>query len=196
MLGLIFFVLALLASGYLLVLIAREARPDAAKRKEITSLKNSQSAESTLPKKTINGVIEKLQDKQVLLRVIIVLALCAVFFATKYWPVGFMLLFASACIAAIEVFRGRIVDQFEQTMPSSEDRDRKEPAANQLEPGEARAVLGVEIGATESDIKQAHKTLISQLHPDHGGSDYLAAKINDARSVLLGELETPTIDKQ
>ena len=196
MLGLIFFVLALLASGYLLVLIAREARPDAAKRTQLTSLKNAQNDEGASPKKTINGVIEKLQDKQVLLRVIIVLALCAVFFATKYWPVGFMLLFASACIAAIEVFRGRIVDQFEQTMPSSEDRDRKEPAANQLEPGEARAVLGVEIGATESDIKQAHKTLISQLHPDHGGSDYLAAKINDARSVLLGELETPTIDKQ
>lgn len=52
---------------------------------------------------------------------------------------------------------------------------------------EALAVLGLEEGATRSDIKAAYQRLISGLHPDKGGSDYLAAKLNEARAVLLGD---------
>ncbi|TAK99758.1 MAG: hypothetical protein EPO08_15510 [Rhodospirillaceae bacterium] len=50
---------------------------------------------------------------------------------------------------------------------------------------EALRVLGLLPGATVEDIKAAHRRLMSQLHPDHGGSDYLAGKINAARDVLL-----------
>ncbi len=60
-----------------------------------------------------------------------------------------------------------------------------QPSQASMTPKEARLILGVRDGADMQEIKDAHKKLITRNHPDKGGSDYLAAKINEARDVLL-----------
>lgn len=65
---------------------------------------------------------------------------------------------------------------------SDENVATSEPLSEQ----EAWQILGLKPGASQEEIVKAHRTLIQRLHPDRGGNDYLAAKVNAARDCLLG----------
>ena len=56
-----------------------------------------------------------------------------------------------------------------------------------MDRSEALDILGLDERATEQDIREAHRRLIANLHPDKGGSSYLAAQINRAKDVLLSK---------
>ncbi len=52
---------------------------------------------------------------------------------------------------------------------------------------EAYRFLGLKPGASREEIKEAHRRMMKDFHPDLGGSDYIAAKLNEAKSILLGD---------
>jgi hypothetical protein len=70
--------------------------------------------------------------------------------------------------------------------------DWRQEADGDAAPGEAMtldeayAILDLTSGATVEQIKNAHHRLMMKLHPDHGGSTFLAAQINRAKDILLG----------
>ncbi len=65
-------------------------------------------------------------------------------------------------------------------------RQSAAPRTSGMSTKEAYQILGLEPDASETEVRNAHRRLIKQVHPDHGGSAALAAKINEAKDRILG----------
>lgn len=88
-------------------------------------------------------------------------------------------------VGLVEAYLDRTHPDWRQTAGSGESSAANPPSSSTMTAEEAYRILGLEAGAGNDDIKAAYRRLMGQLHPDHGGSDYLAAKVNQAKDFLL-----------
>jgi len=61
----------------------------------------------------------------------------------------------------------------------------RQAARGKMDRSQACAILGLKENCTEEEVVAAHRRLMGKVHPDKGGSDYLAAQLNEARDTLL-----------
>lgn len=65
------------------------------------------------------------------------------------------------------------------------ERLRVTPSPGAMTKEEAYKILGLETGAAATDVRKAHRRLMQRLHPDVGNASFLAARINEAKDILL-----------
>lgn len=77
----------------------------------------------------------------------------------------------------------------EEPRGNEQQNHRQQAAASSgaMSEKEACDILNVPQGCSRDEVVAAHRRLMQKLHPDRGGNDYLAAKVNEAKSVLLGK---------
>ncbi len=73
----------------------------------------------------------------------------------------------------------------DDTGPQHESSNKSSNTSGVMSKAEAYEILELKPGATLSEIKTAHKNMMKKFHPDHNGSTYMAAKINQARDLLI-----------
>ena len=86
----------------------------------------------------------------------------------------------------LEAFMDRSQGPEWRQSAGAEQQSRHQASPGNMTLDEAREVLGLEINPSPGEIREAHKRLMLINHPDKGGSSYLAAKINQAKDLLLG----------
>ncbi len=81
----------------------------------------------------------------------------------------------------------RFAEEFDQSdaQDETESEERRQDSSGKMNRQEALAILGLQESASKADILAAHRSLMQKLHPDRGGNDYLAGKLNQARDLLL-----------
>lgn len=89
-------------------------------------------------------------------------------------------------VALLQAYLDRVyADQWRQ-QAGTQGQQQASSKSGEMSRQEALQVLGLLSGASKEEIIEAHRRLMQKLHPDRGGSAYLAAKINLAKDTLLG----------
>jgi hypothetical protein len=89
-------------------------------------------------------------------------------------------------LALVEAYLDRRTPGWrEHAEPDPDPRRRADAQGGAMTEQEAYQVLGLEPGAGPEAVRAAHRTLMKKLHPDQGGSTYLARRVNEAKDVLL-----------
>ena len=77
------------------------------------------------------------------------------------------------------------LDREHETWRPGEERTETFSGSSDMSESQALDVLGLKEDASKEDIIQAHRRMIQKVHPDRGGSTYLAAQINAAKALLI-----------
>jgi DnaJ domain len=94
--------------------------------------------------------------------------------------------FDSESVSLLESYLDRRFPAWRQDAEGNTARGGGRPASNgKMTEEEAYQILGLQPGAGRDDIGRAHRALMKKLHPDQGGSTYLAARVNEAKDTLL-----------
>ena len=87
--------------------------------------------------------------------------------------------------AVLEAYLDRMHPNWRESADVHAESPRDARPEGKMSEAQALEILGLKAGATREEIIAAHRRLIQKFHPDHGGSDYLAAEINRAKDRLL-----------
>ena len=94
--------------------------------------------------------------------------------------------FDAESVALLESYLDRRFPAWRQNAQGdTAGRQRRAAASGKMTDEEAYQILGLQPGAGRDDISRAHRALMKKLHPDQGGSTYLAARVNEAKDTLL-----------
>ena len=87
---------------------------------------------------------------------------------------------------SVQLLDSYLQQRFPGEAPFGQQQQYSNDSGANMSRKEALAVLGLEDGASDENIVAAHRKLMQKLHPDRGGNNYLAAKVNQAKDLLLG----------